>query len=68
MEEITLPVCEARFSILTSSPFRAGTVTGDAKVKVTNAKNEQAMMKNAKRDMENKWIGWHNGRTVGQVG
>ena len=54
-----------RFSISTSSPFT--TDTGDAKVKVTDAKSAQARMKSAKRDMEN-WIVWRNGRNVRQVG
>ena len=45
----TLPVCETRFPISTSSPFTAG--TGDAKVKETEARSAQANMKSAKRDM-----------------
>ena len=45
----TLPECVMRFSKLTSSPFAAG--TGDAKVKVIDARSAQARMKKAKRDM-----------------
>jgi hypothetical protein len=54
----TLPVCVMRSSMSTSSPG-----TGNAKVKVTDAKSAQARMKSAKRDIEN-WIGWRNGRTA----
>lgn len=53
----------SRFPILsTSSSFTSH--TGDAKVKVTDAKSAKARMKRAKRDMEN---GWYNGRIVKQV-
>jgi len=63
---VPLPVREVRFSTLTSSPFTMG--TGDAEVKVIDAKSAQARTKRARRDMEKKWIGWRKGRIVGQVG
>ena len=54
----------SRFSISTSSSFTLP--TGDAEVKVTDAKSAKTRIKRAKRDMED-WIGWHNG-FVKQVG
>ena len=45
-----------RFSNPTSSLSPFTIFTGDAKVKVIDAKSAQARMKSAKRDMES-WIG-----------